>query len=163
MSELLFDYKGESYPAYLKQGNAISYIMPVAKYFCKGEGLDIGGTFKWNFPGARIINIGNDDKWAAGCLPDEKYDYIISSHCLEHVERPPEILEYWQTRLKKSGVLFLYLPHPDMEYWAINCPKHRHYFYPKVIYYWLHDLGFKDILVSGRDMYWSFTVVAFNG
>jgi len=156
----LYSYKGILYPKYLKNGNANAFIEPFAKHFCKGQGLDIGGFFEWTLPGARAINILNNDGLDAFCLPEKKYDYIFSSHTLEHLQNYVEVLKYWKAHLKKNGVLFLYLPHPDMEYWLPqNNRKHLHVFYPEEIHKLLKDMGFKYVLYSERDLYWSFAVV----
>lgn len=156
----IFEYKGVTYPSYIKTGNAASYVIPFAKKFCKGKGLDIGGFFDWTFPGAVPVNILLDDEWDAYHLPDEKYDYIFSSHTLEHLPDYVKALEYWKNHLTPEGVLFLYLPHPDMEYWLPqNDRKHLHSFYPERIYKLLKDFGFTNVLYSGRDLYWSFAVV----
>lgn len=158
--KLLFKYKGRLYPSYIKTGNAAKYVVPFAKEFCKGAGLDIGGFFKWTFPGAIPINTVIKDKWDAYNLPDKQYDYIFSSHTLEHLPDCVKALEYWKKHLKSEGVLFLYLPHPDMEYWLPqNNRKHLHSFYPKDIHRLLEDIGFSCVLSSDRDLYWSFAVV----
>ena len=158
--ERVYYYKGILYPKYLKCGNANAFIKPFAEHFCKGEGLDIGGFFKCTFPGARTINSLNNDRFDAYHLPDGKYDYIFSSHTLEHLHDCIGALEYWKEHLKENGVLFLYLPHPDMEYWLPqNNRKHLHLFYPEDIHKLLEDLSFKYIIHSERDLYWSFAVV----
>jgi SAM-dependent methyltransferase len=156
-----FTYKKVVYPNYIKNGNACSFVVPFAQCFCKGKGLDIGGYLDWTFPGAQAINIVNKDKWDAYHLPDRKYDYIFSSHTLEHLENYVNALEYWKDHIKKGGVLFLYLPHPDMSYWLPqNNKKHLHTFNPEQMKILLEDLKFKSILYSERDLYWSFSVVA---
>ena len=156
----VFYYKGVLYPEYLKHGNANVFVEPFARHFCKGKGMDIGGFFEWTFPGAKAINILNDDEWDAYHLPEEKYDYIFSSHTLEHLPDYVGALEYWKEHLKKGGVLFLYLPHPDMEYWQPqNNRKHLHLFYPEDMHRLLEDSGFTYILHSERDLYWSFAVI----
>ena len=160
---MIFKYKDKTYPDYLKDGNALNYILPIAKYFCKGKGLDIGGTQKCHFPGSDHINIvEKKDGYHAIKLPDIKYNFIISSHCLEHLKDPFWSLKYWTERLKKNGVLFLYLPHENQEYWTFDNPRHFHIFTPAIIEGWLNRLGYKDILTSGQDMYWSFTVIGFK-
>ena len=156
----IFYYKGELYPEYIKHGNANAFIEPFAKEFCKGKGLDIGGINGFEFPGAKYINILNDDGYNAYNLPDEKYDYIFSSHTLEHLHDYVKALEYWKKHLVENGVLFLYLPHLNMEYWLPqNNRKHLHIFYPDSIHKLLEDLGFKYVLHSERDLYWSFAVI----
>lgn len=160
---MIFNYKGKLYPDYIKNGNACSHILPLAQQFCRGDGLDIGGTKEWNFPQAERINIDQKNGYDALNLPNKKYDFIFSSHTLEHVDKYVQALEHWKTRLKIGGVLFMYLPHPDMEYWRPqNNRKHYHLFYPKDMMQTLEDLGFQQILCSERDLYWSFAIVGFN-
>ncbi len=157
----MYEYKGRLYPDYLKDGNACQFIEPIAKKFCQGEGLDIGAN-QWPLSGAAPIDhISGGD---AMRLPKGEYDYVFSSHCLEHLEYPIEALEHWKSRIKPMGVLFLYLPHPDMEYWLPqNNRKHLHIWYPEDIAKIVSDLGFSDVIHSERDLVWSFAVVGFNG
>lgn len=156
---MIYEYKGQTYPQYLKEGNATRFIVSAAMYFCKGRGLDIGAG-KWGLPGATAIELcdGGD----AMNLPDGPFDYVYSSHCLEHLADPVSALEHWKSRLRVGGVLFLYLPHPDMRYWnPANCRKHRHLFWPKDTAQMLEDLGFVNVIHSERDFAWSFACVGF--
>lgn len=158
---MIFDYKGRLYPEYLRNGNACRFIVPIAQQFCVGEGVDVGPG-RWPFPGATPVDIGPEH--SAMSLPDGPFDYVFSSHCLEHLQNPVAALEHWRSRLKPGGVLFLYLPHPDMEYWLPqNCRKHLHTWSPGQMRRILIDLGFWDVLASERDLAWSFSVVGFNG
>ena len=157
---MIFYYKGNAYPEYLKHGNACQFIIPTALKFCKGEGLDVGAGY-WPLPGSKPIDI--KDGQDACDLPSGEYDYIFSSHCLEHLPNPVRAIEHWKSRLKHGGVLFLYLPHPDMEYWKPqNCRKHLHLFYPKDVAKMLEDLGFTNVIHGERDLAWGFSVVGFN-
>jgi len=97
-------------------------------------------------------------------LPAGAWDYVFSSHCLEHLVNPVAALEHWKTRIRPGGVLLLYLPHPEMKYWRPeNCRKHLHLFRPADIAEMLLTLGFVNVIHSERDMAWSFAVVGFNG
>ena len=166
-----FVYRGRLYPAYLKDGNAMQYIAPTALKFCKGHGLDIGAGI-WPLPGAEKIdpaldiwpNIGEwpDDAYHLPSMP-EGWDYIFSSHCLEHLDNPVRALEHWKLRLRPSGVLFIYLPHPEMEYWRPQWNrKHLHSWTPEQMAQMLRDLGFADVLHGERDLAWSFAVVGWK-
>lgn len=158
---MLFQYKGELYPEYLKHGNAKQFVEPIARKFCVGDGLDVGSN-KWPLEGATPVEL--TDGGDAMSLPEGEYDYIFSSHCLEHLADPVAALEHWRTRLKTGGVLFLYLPHPDMRYWRPqNCRKHLHLFWPDDTALMLEDLGFTGVIHSERDLAWGFSVVGFNG
>jgi SAM-dependent methyltransferase len=154
---MIFKYNNKIYPDYIKQGNASAFIVPAASHFCKGAGVDIGGG-KWPFPGAKVLDKSNGDD--AMNVPGGDYDYIFSSHCLEHIENPVAALEHWKGKLKSGGILYLYLPHPDMEYWLPqNNKKHLHSWHPEEMAKLLRDLGFISVMNSERDMYWSFSVV----
>jgi len=160
-------YKGDRFPEYLKHGNAMQFIAPIALQFCKGRGLDIGAG-KWPLPGAQPIELVPGDfqckEHSAMNLPDGAFDYIFSSHCLEHLVNPVAALAYWKERIKPGGVLCLYLPSPDMTYWLPqNCRKHLHTWRPVQMAMILEDLGFVDVIHGERDLAWSFAVVGFNG
>lgn len=159
MSSIIYEYKGKKYPEYIRRGNAQQFVQKFALEFCRGVGLDVGGG-KWPLPGAISVDLINGQD--ALCLPQGVYDYVFSSHCLEHLPNTVAALEHWKSRIAPGGVLFLYLPHPDMEYWnPQNCRKHLHLFYPEHIEKTLLDLGFVDVLVTGCDLYWSFAAVGF--
>jgi len=163
MNTNLYMYQGHLFPTYLKHGHAADFILPIAKQFCKGKGLDIGGTLDCHFPGAKIINKIFPDEFHAFNLPAKKFDYIFSSHTLEHIFECGQAIKYWKEHIKKEGILFLYLPHPDMLYWhPENCKKHIHSFEPSEIITLLSDFGFDVILCSQRDLFWSFAVVSVN-
>lgn len=157
---MIYEYRGDIFPAYLKTGNAMSFIAPVAKHFCKGYGVDVGAG-RWPLEGAIAVDIS--DGGDAMALPYGNFDFVFSSHCLEHLDDPIGALIHWKDKLKPSGVLFLYLPHPDMTYWLPqNNRKHRHAWQPADMAKTVADLGFIDVMHSERDMYWSFAVVAFK-
>jgi len=50
---------------------------------------------------------------AMGCLASGKYDFVISSHVLEHTANPILALSQWLRLLKDQGTLVLILPHKD--------------------------------------------------
>jgi SAM-dependent methyltransferase len=158
---VIFNYRGRLYPEYLKSGNACQFIAPSALQFCKGVGLDVGAG-KWPLAGALAVDThtcGN-----AMELPLGEFDYIFSSHCLEHLPNPVAALEHWKTRLLRGGVLFLYLPHPDMEYWQPqHCRRHLHTWAPAQMARIVADLGFVNVIHGERDLAWGFAVVGFNG
>jgi len=43
-------------------------------------------------------------------IPDAKYDFVISSNCMEHIANPMKALEEWVRVVKKGGLLLLALP-----------------------------------------------------
>lgn len=46
-------------------------------------------------------------------LPAESYDFVLSSHMLEHCANPLKALDQWQRILKTGGALLLVLPHRE--------------------------------------------------
>lgn len=157
----VFNYKGALYPEYLRHGNAAQFIAPAALQFCKGNGLDIG-CGQWPLQGATPVDLADGVDGVK--LPEGQWDFIFSSHCLEHLANPVAAIEHWKSRLRKGGVLFLYLPHPDMMYWRPqNCRKHLHLFRPADVAQMLRDLGFMGVMAGERDFAWSFAVVGFKG
>lgn len=158
---MIFEYRGQLYPDYLKTGNACQFVAPTALQFCQGRGLDVGAG-RWPLSGAIPVELR--DGGDAMELPAGPFDFVFSSHCLEHLANPIAALEHWKTRLRAGGVLFLYLPHPEMTYWLPqHCRKHLHSWAPAAMAQILRDLGFVNVIHSERDLAWGFSVVGFNG
>jgi SAM-dependent methyltransferase len=71
-----------------------------------------GRSFVFNkrkFSGQQFIaEAGN-----LGFAPDNTYDFLLSSHCIEHLANPLQGLREWMRVLKSSGVLVLVIPHKD--------------------------------------------------
>lgn len=103
--------------------------------YCQGEGLDIGcgndpiatggGVCGWDFP--------NGDAQFLLTVPDESFDFVHSSHCIEHVEDVRISLQNWFRVLKIGGYLLLYLPHRDLYEKRRSLPSrfnpdHKHMF-----------------------------------
>ena len=157
----LISYLGEKYPKFQTIGNASQFAITYAKYFCKGTGYDIGFCKEeWKFPDAIGIDICLNDGYHANNLPEQEVDYIYSSHCLEHVPDWIITLEYWITKIKKGGILFLYLPDFSQKYWRPwNNRKHKHCITREIMNEFLTDLGMNNIFISGVDLNNSFMVV----
>lgn len=157
---MIFEYRGGLFPDYLKRGNACQFIQPIALQFCKGSGVDVGCN-RWPLPGAIPVDIGPE--YSAMNLPAGPFDFVFSSHCLEHLPDPVGALAHWKDNLLPGGVLFLYLPHPGMTYWLPqNCRKHLHAWRPEDMAQIVRDLGFVNVIHSERDLAWSFAVVGFK-
>lgn len=154
-------YKNKKYPKFQAEGNAAQFALPFAKHFCKGVGYDIGCNRKeWALEGAIPIDLNFNDGWNALHLPINQVDYIFSSHCLEHIPNWIDAMDYWFNTLKPGGVLFLYLPHYNQEYWRPwNNRKHLHAFNPQMIIDFMVDRGYNNIFNSERDLNDSFMVV----
>lgn len=69
-------------------------------------------------------------------------------------------LELWISKLKKNGVLFLYLPDLSQVYWRPwHNRKHNHCFTREIIESFLKDKGMNNIIFSGIDLNSSFMIV----
>ncbi len=153
------NFNGKDYPKFQSEGFASKFAIPFAKEVCKGIGYDIGcGKAEWALPGSIPVDFNIDGcKYDATNLPNEKVDYIFSSHCAEHVIFWVQMFEYWTNHLKSGGVLFLYLPHYNQEYWRPwNNRKHVNIFTPEIIKDYLLNNGYVNVFVSERDLNDSF-------
>ena len=157
------NYKGKLYPKFQSEGNAAQFAIPYAKHVCIGKGVDVGcNRIEWAYPGAIMVDPVIDGSTALN-FPNEanELDYIFSSHCLEHVEEWVSVLDYWKTRLKSGGVLFLYLPDYSQVYWRPwNNRKHINIFSPTVLKDYLEDREYVNIFTSDVDLNNAFMVMA---
>jgi SAM-dependent methyltransferase len=60
-------------------------------------------------PGKQYIS----EATALGFAPDVSYDFLLSSHMLEHSANPLRALHEWSRVLKPNGTLLLVLPHKE--------------------------------------------------
>lgn len=110
------------------------------QYFV-GSGLDIGSgndplsqyqefypltgaIFSWDLP--------QGDAQFVATVPDETFDFVHSSHCLEHMKDPKIALHHWLRILKPAGYLICVVPDEDLYeqgYWPSRFnPDHKHTF-----------------------------------
>lgn len=158
------DFKGDEYPLFQTNGFASRFCREFALEVLKGDVIyDIGcNREEWKFPGAIGIDLTYNNGYHAMNLPPLKADGIHSSHFLEHSDNWEECLEYWTSKIKSGGVIFLYLPDYSQTYWRPwNNKKHRHALWPGLLKdYFMASGRYKKIFVSGVDAYNSFTVFA---
>jgi len=140
--------------------------------YCNGFGVDLGcgndkirpeavGIDLRNLPGVDVIgNAARKLKWAV----DGQFDYVYSSHFLEHLDEPVEALAEWYRILKPRGHLILYLPHKD--YYTEYNPEHKQELTMGLVLTWLNEIGSLEIIKSkmdvGTDRY-SFLIIAKKG
>ena len=94
----------------------------VRRYFV-GDGLDIGGEpdplslYKELFPLMRHIRTWDlkdgDAQYLKG-VSDGSFDFVHSSHCLEHLVDPVEGLRNWLRVLREGGYLVITFPDEDL-------------------------------------------------
>jgi SAM-dependent methyltransferase len=152
-------FNNTQYPQFQSVGFASQFAIPYAQHVCKGVGYDIGcNREEWKYPGATVIDwtFGSD----ALNLPEGYVDYIFSSHCLEHLPNWVTALDHWGSRLKRGGVMFLYLPHRSQEYWLPwNNRKHVHVLDQDMITSYFKNNGYTKIYAGGVDLNNSFMVM----
>lgn len=76
------------------------------------QGLQDGGPFRFDpsrEPGTQWLR----EAVALTGLPDAGFDFIASSHCLEHVANPLRALREWHRLTRPGGHLILVLPDPE--------------------------------------------------
>lgn len=83
------------------------------KYF-SGQGVDVGYGGDLVVPHARGWEIEHGDAHTLSTLPDAGFDFVYSSHLLEHLDDQELALRNWWRVLKPGGFLILYLPERDL-------------------------------------------------
>jgi SAM-dependent methyltransferase len=94
----------------------------ISRYFV-GDGIDIGGKpdplelYKELFPLARSIrtwDLEDGDALLMSPLDSEQFDFVYSSHCLEHLTDPYVGLNNWFRILRPDGHLIVTIPDEDL-------------------------------------------------
>ena len=101
--------------------------------YCKGEGLDVGYGGDIIIPGCSGWDFRNGDAQYLSGIEDESFDFVYSSHCLEHMYDVQTALKNWFRIVKKGGYLLLAMPHRDLYEKRIKLPSrwnldHKHMF-----------------------------------
>lgn len=94
----------------------------INRYF-RGDGIDIGGApdplamYVELFPlmrGVRVWDLNDGDGQTLEGVADAQYDFVHSSHCLEHLHDPEEGLRNWFRVLKPGGHMIITVPDEDL-------------------------------------------------
>ena len=76
--------------------------------------MDIGFGGDSIVPNATGWDFEHGDAQYLKGLNDEQFDFVYSSHTLEHMQDPAVALKNWYRVLKKGGYLIIYIPHRDL-------------------------------------------------
>lgn len=98
-----------------------------------GRGIDIGcgdspvgNAEPWDL-------VQGDAQYMAG-VPDLSFDWVFSSHCLEHIKDPHTALQNWWRILKPKGHLIVLVPDEDLyeqgKWPSTHNGDHKHTFTP---------------------------------
>jgi SAM-dependent methyltransferase len=94
----------------------------ITRYFV-GDGVDIGcgsdpiSLYGGLFPLMKSLktwDLPDGDAQLLEGLTDESFDFVHSSHCLEHMRDPVEALKNWFRVLKVGGHLVILVPDEDL-------------------------------------------------
>ncbi|MHA1233170.1 MAG: methyltransferase domain-containing protein [Candidatus Helarchaeota archaeon] len=93
------------------------------RLYFKGHGIDIGGKpdplslYTELFPlikDVRTWDKEDGDAQYMSSISDNTYDFVHSSHCLEHLDNPMTGIKNWLRILKPSGYLIITVPDEDL-------------------------------------------------
>ena len=82
--------------------------------YCNGEGLDIGCASDPLTPTCSGWELSNGDAQYLRGIEDESFDFVYSSHCLEHMRDVRIALKNWFRVVRRGGTLILYIPHRNL-------------------------------------------------
>ena len=94
-----------------------------ANTYFKVSGIDIGdgndslGKYKQQFPlveQVREWDLLDGDAQILATIADETYDFVHSSHCLEHIVNPAEAYKNWLRVCKPGGYIITTIPDEDL-------------------------------------------------
>jgi SAM-dependent methyltransferase len=94
-----------------------------ATHYFVGEGIDVGSgrdslaRYASLFPRVRSVadfDVGDGDAQLLAKHPDGRFDFLHSSHCLEHVRDPFEALKNWVRVVRPGGYLVVLVPDEDL-------------------------------------------------
>ena len=100
----------------------LSDVRYVNRYFV-GSGVDIGAgddplsRYQQQFPlmtELRAWDIQDGDAQLMSTVADESYDFVHSSHCLEHLNDPYEAFTNWIRICRPGGYIVTTIPEEDM-------------------------------------------------
>jgi SAM-dependent methyltransferase len=85
--------------------------------YLTGNGIDIGAG-----DDVLVVLQGTVQRWdkengdahTLTGIPDNHFDFVYSSHCLEHLSHPEIAVENWVRVLKPGGYLFFMVPDADL-------------------------------------------------
>ena len=93
------------------------------RHYFVGKGIDIGGApdplslYSEFFPlmeSVKIWDLEDGDAQFMSAVADESFDFVASSHCLEHLNDPAEGLQNWFRIVKPGGYLVILVPDEDL-------------------------------------------------
>jgi SAM-dependent methyltransferase len=82
--------------------------------YCAGKGLDIGFGGDPITSNAQGFDFEHGDAHFLEGIENESFDFVYSSHTLEHMVDPSAAITNWFRVVKKGGYLIVFIPHRDL-------------------------------------------------
>ncbi len=80
----------------------------------KGKGIDIGCGNDPILDNVERFDIEDGDANQIGKYVKKQFDFVFSSHCLEHMKNPYHTIQQWWSLVKDNGYLYLIVPDEDL-------------------------------------------------
>lgn len=100
-------------------------FLPVYDYIKELDGCNFSTNTVWegNIEEGNNYSFGNrkgyqhiSDGSELNNIPDERYDFILSCHSIEHIANPIKALKEWKRVIKNEGYILLVVPHKDQTF-----------------------------------------------
>ncbi|MEG1718187.1 MAG: methyltransferase domain-containing protein [Bacteroidales bacterium] len=89
-------------------------LKPSELIFFQGKGIDIGCGPDPITPEVQKFDINDGDANKITEYVKDSFDYVFSSHCLEHMIQPMDALKEWWKLVKQDGYLIFTVPDEDL-------------------------------------------------
>lgn len=89
----------------------------------EGSGIDIGCGPDPLLPHVRRFDVEDGDANRITEFVKEQFDFVFSSHCLEHMHQPREALLEWWKLVKPGGHIIFIIPDEDLYEQGIWPPR----------------------------------------
>ena len=100
--------------------------------YLRGNGIDIGAgndPLRVEVGSVRTWDKSDGDAELLGGIEDESYDFVYSSHCLEHLRNVPNALHHWARICKPGGVVYIVVPewtlYEHRQWPSLHNPEHK--------------------------------------
>lgn len=87
---------------------------PLEQAVLRGEGIDIGCGPDPVFPDVARFDVEQGDAGRITEFVHRQFDYVYSSHCLEHMNDPAAALIEWWKLVRPGGHLMFIVPDEDL-------------------------------------------------
>ena len=87
---------------------------PWERSLLEGNGIDIGCGSNPVTDRVRRFDVADGDANRITDFVPERFDFVFSSHCLEHMDNPLGALQGWWQLVKPGGHLILVVPDEDL-------------------------------------------------